>query len=209
MNIKNILLTIAVSVAVVIASVSIIGSGKQGFQGVQGQKGDRGEQGVRGLQGEKGEKGERGERGLAGVNGISTKLGALSSPDLPYTYIGVGGVRRYSAKTESLSQATTTICSLQSPTATSSLVSGAITLTTSSTTATVLVMAKSSLTAASTTQIGTNFAIAANAQATAVATTTATNGIIFSPSQYLNFSLSGGTGTFSPAGVCQATWEAI
>src|SRR3990167_70957 len=60
-------------------------------------------------------------------------LGALTGPDIPYTYFSFGGVRRF-AGNQSLNQSSTTICSIQSPAATSTLINGSVKITTGTTT---------------------------------------------------------------------------
>lgn len=122
-----------------------------------------------------------------------------------------GGVETIGNRTASLTQATTTVCAIQSPAATSTLQSASILLTVSSTTASSVVLAKATTAFATTTNLNTE-AVAANAQATIVASTSPTGGnkdLIFSPSTWLVVGMSGGTGTFSPTGVCTATWTTL
>jgi hypothetical protein len=111
-----------------------------------------------------------------------------------------------------LTAATTTVCALQSPAATSTLVRGGVRLSVSSTTASTVTIAKATTAFATTTWL-TNESVGANAQATIIvpATTTPTGQAfqIFAPNEWLVVGMSGGVGTFSPTGVCQATWEAI
>lgn len=133
-------------------------------------------------------------------------VGALTGPDLPYTYFGVGGVRQHKLA-GSLTTATTTVCAIQSPVATSTLVHAGIRFDVSSTTASTLTAAKATTPYATTTLLFADH-ISAGAQASIVATTT-TNNYVFGPSEYLVYALSGGAGTFSPTGNCQATFEAL
>lgn len=135
------------------------------------------------------------------------KVGALTGPDIPYPYLGVGGVRRYPT-IGPIYVASTTISTIQSPPATSTLQLGAgCRLAVSSSTASQIIFAKASQITATTTFLwGQN--ITAGAAAAVVASTSNDN-FVFGPSQYLNISMSGGTGTFSPTGNCQATFEVI
>lgn len=150
---------------------------------------------------------------LNSTNDISTVIdkpaGAVSSPTLMSPYFSFGGVRQWARSTGSLTQATTTVCAIQSPAATSTLEMGSIQFTVSSTTASTVTLAKASTPYATTTSLGSH-AVAANAQATILATTTATVGIgdktIFEPSTYFVVGMAGGTGTFSPTGTCKAVW---
>src|SRR3990167_5206889 len=82
-----------------------------------------------------------------------SQLGAVASPDIMSPYFSFGGVRQWAAHTDTLNTASTTICAMQSPAATSTLRLGSVRLTTGSTTAVVLEMAKSATYAASTTRI--------------------------------------------------------
>jgi len=147
--------------------------------------------------------------------GVTPTFGAISGPDIASTYLkwGAGnGVRVYPTA-RALSTATTTVCAIQSPNATSTLRSAAVRFDISSTTASTITFAKSATAFATTTQIGENVAIAANAQGFVQATTTAAQVIaqttVFAPGQWLVVGMKGGTGTFSPTGACQATFEEV
>lgn len=148
-------------------------------------------------------------------------LGALAGPDLPYQYIGVGGVRTYSFQTNSLTQASSTLCSIQSPAATSTLVGAAIRFDLASTSVAYIDTYKvSTIGAASSTgtQLGTNYTIAAGAQATIVASTTGStwdaNGV-FAPSQIIRWAIQSYAGGANPglgnapSGSCQASFRVI
>lgn len=129
-------------------------------------------------------------------------LGAAPGPDTGYTYFGVGGVRQHSAS-KSLQTGTTTVCSIKSPNATSSLLFGGIRFVVGSTTASTVTLAKSTNGTATSSSLGT-FALAANAQGVGTASTTGNH--IFAPNQYFVVSMGGGTGTYSPTGTCKATF---
>ncbi len=103
-----------------------------------------------------------------------------------------------------LNTGTTTVCAIQAPTAgTSTIQMFSATFTTSSTTASTVTMAKAATAFATTTSLG-SAAIAANAQATVVASTTAAT--IIAPGAWLVVGMAGGTGTFSPVGSCTASF---
>lgn len=140
---------------------------------------------------------------------------AVSSPILNTPYFGFGDVVQFRAKDSDLTAATTTVCALQSPAATSTLIRGMVRLSVSSTTASVVTLAKAATPYATTTPLNL-VSVAANAQVTIVSSSTPeTDGSIsravFGPSEWLVVGMQGGisAGTFSPTGVCQATWEAI
>jgi len=134
--------------------------------------------------------------------------GAVAGPDMPFQYISVGGVTRY-YYSYPLATGTTSPCSIQSPAATSTLVSAGIQFTTSSSTATTITIARGTAMTATTTSIGTDYAIAANKQAMIVASTTATAGdaTIFPPNTWFNVGMKGGVGTHDAVGVCHAIFE--
>jgi hypothetical protein len=146
--------------------------------------------------------------GFALVGGKGPSLGAVASPDLISPYFSFGGVRQWAAHTDSLKSATTTVCAIQSPAATSTLRFGSIKLLTSSTTATTVTLAKASTAFATTTDLG-SYSVGANAQATLVASSSPTSGntaLVFSPNTFFVVGMAGGVGTFSPAGTCEAVW---
>ncbi len=171
--------------------------------------GSQGSQGTQGIQGPRGATGPVGPQGPAGRDGSNGKtLGALTSPDLPYPYISVGGVRKWSTKLETLIQATTTVCAIQSPAATSTLRFGSIRFViASSTVATRATIAKATTPWATTTSLGAAN-IASNGAGTILATTTQVvpidDVIVFAPSTYFVVGLQGGVGSFTPTGTCVA-----
>lgn len=99
--------------------------------GLPGQKGDDGAVGPRGPQGLQGLPGPRGPQGLPGKDAVS--LGASVGPDLFLPYLSVNGVLRTYTRVP-FSQGTSTVCSVQSPSATSTLVSAKINLTSATST---------------------------------------------------------------------------
>ena len=213
-------------IAVVALAIGITGLFKpdvKSLPGVQGIQGQQGAQGV-GIKGEKGDKGDKGERGLQGQKGESgaigmpAKLGALSSPDIPYPYFSFGGVREWANK-GTLNQASTTLCSILSPVSTSTLVSANIKITTGTTSAIALEIGKGTLTA-TTTRLAYQV-LGSNAQVTltaVTATTTGASGVVFTtepdyvfaPSTYINFKYGGTLGSLNTlVGTCQSKFEEI
>lgn len=155
--------------------------------------------------------------GLVGVqffhpgSATAPSFGALSGPDIASSYLkwGLGnGVRVYPTG-RALSTATTTVCAIQSPNATSTLRWAGVRFDVSSTTASVVTIAKSATAFATTTSIGTDYNIAANGQGFIQASTSPAAGAVtvFAPNTWLVVGMKGGTGTFSPTGACQATFE--
>lgn len=135
-------------------------------------------------------------------------VGSVSSPDIQSPYFSFGGVRFDAVHTDVLAQATTTICSTLTPTATTTLSEGSgIRLTVSSTTASTVTVYKAAFQTGNTTFLFADN-IAANLQATIVATTT-NNNFVIAPSQWINVIMSGGTGTFSPTGTCGLVFQEL
>lgn len=141
-------------------------------------------------------------------------VGAVASPDLPSQYFSFGGVRSWAFR-GAFNSASTTVFAYKSPSATSTLDKQATgcRFDVSSTTASVVTLAKATTPFATTTLLGNQIAIAANAQATIFASTTATQQVagadVFAPNTYFVVGMQGGTGTFSPTGGCQVRWTEI
>ena len=138
----------------------------------------------------------------------SPELGANGAPDSAFPYYSAGGARYWGAAS-GLKQATTTICTLTSPAATSTLVVAAIHMDVATTGgATTITFAKAVPGAfASTTIInGSPLTVGSGAEVNSTASTTA----LFPPNSNLNITQAGGgsaTGqTFSETGTCTATW---
>lgn len=136
--------------------------------------------------------------------------GAVAGPDLYSPYLCVNGVCQWFNHIP-MAQATTTLCAIKSPAATSTLGRSTVNFAISTTSATILTIAKASTPYATTTIIGTAYAIAANAPATVIASSSPAAGAVtvFGPNQYLVVGLQGGIGTFTPTGTCNATFETI
>ena len=114
------------------------------------------------------------------------------------------------SQTQAFDTATTTVCSLQSPSATSTLVRAGATFDVSSTTASLITMAKATTAFATTTLLGVVNS-GADAQGTVIASSTPTATLldaeqVFGPNEWFVIGMAGGIGNFSPTGDCWATW---
>lgn len=158
------------------------------------------------------------------VQPIQTQFGG-TSPDISSPYVDFGGVRHWYA-TASLNQASTTVCSLPAPLATSTLVFASVSITTSTTTNTVWDFGKSQGTAATTTVLsstaltgglmGTIVASTTTAGSgpdspvvfgAAVASTSSNLGNIYVKQNYLNVIYGGTQGALNVfTGSCKAEW---
>ncbi len=178
--------------------------------------------GPTGPKGDVGPRGPQGERGPAGVSGNSSVLKSVASPDIPSPYLAWGDVETFQAGL-GFTAATTTVCAIQSPPATSTLRIAAASFGVSSTTNSVVTIAKAASAFATTTRLAFG-TISANAQGTIVAIATSTDAtgntsstdpfFVFGPNQWLVVGMADGTpeagaGTFSPTGRCSASWMMI
>ena len=132
-------------------------------------------------------------------------VGSVASP-----YLQIGGTTLYGGG-EQLRTGTSTVCVIQSPAATSTLISAGVNFRLASTSAVMVDLAKATTVYATTTMIGTAYSIAASAQATIVASSTA--GIagdvgIFAPNTFFMVKYGGDTsGTANASkGSCWALW---
>lgn len=150
-------------------------------------------------------------RGNSVVNQI-TQLGAVSGPEINSPFLTVNGVETWFYK-QPMKQATTSICQLITPPYRTVLVPFSLTaeFTTSSTSASNVVIATSSAFSTATTTLIAQRAIGANLGAAVVATTSTASLIdgVFAASTWINVSMAGGIGTFSPVGNCQAMFRKI
>lgn len=132
-------------------------------------------------------------------------------PASTYLTFGLGFGITQNPSSFPLTVATTTVCTITSPAATSTLRTAGVTFTTSTTTASLVTLARSIVGgSATTTLLGNQIAVAAGAQATIVASTTASQqGVadVFPPSTNLVVGMQGNPGTFSPVGRCWAEFD--
>jgi hypothetical protein len=142
---------------------------------------------------------------------IKEQLGANPGPVLAQT-ISLAGYELTSAKAAPI-QASTTICALKSPNATSTLLAAGVKLDTSTTSAFFIEIAQATTPFATTTLIGTKYSVAASAKVTIQASTTptATDATLFAPNTYLvaKWVVAGGAYAATnnaPKGTCEALW---
>lgn len=145
----------------------------------------------------------------------SDSLGSLASPDIPSKYISIGGARLETAQTYSLQQATNTVlCSLQSPSATSTLIAGGVTLTSATSGASSLSISKSSAQwTVDTLQIIATTSVASGAYASLSAASSTFNSEalsdrVFAPNTYMVIAQQG-AGVLNQTGSCSAIWSVI
>jgi len=134
-------------------------------------------------------------------------VGSIASP-----YFQVGGTTLYGGG-ESLRTGTSTVCVIQSPAATSTLITAGVNFQLASTSVVLVDLAKATTVYATSTSIGTAYGVATSSQATIVASSTgsvAGDATIFAPNTFFMVKYSGynsdaGTGNASK-GSCWALW---
>lgn len=132
----------------------------------------------------------------------SGKVGGLNSPDL-----FIGNARLSSGHVDSLYQATTSIlCSLNSPSSTSTLISADIQLTTSTGTVQSLMLARGSAQYVASTFLSSTSVTANTVKTLEAVGTTTVGGLQFSPNTYLIGMIGGGMGLTTHSGSCNAVW---
>lgn len=142
----------------------------------------------------------------------ATGLGAVASPEILSNWFSVGGVRewKYAAAPTAASY---TLCSFQSPAATSTIRAAGIQLNVSTSSASTIYIAKAASGTATTTLLGTAYALGAGAQATIIASTSpaeAGSPAIIAPNQYVNFAINPAASVITnlaPQGTCHVTFE--
>lgn len=149
------------------------------------------------------------------VNEVVHEYGALVSPDIPYTYFCFGGVCQHAFSTESLNSASSTLCSLQSPPATTTLVSASLHVDSGIPyTIEDVSISRGTLITASTTIIAFDDSWTASEKGFLVATSAPLylqDGVI-TPSSFINVKYSTTTAVnanFAPAGKCSAVFREI
>lgn len=145
---------------------------------------------------------------------VKGDLGASAGPfSVSSTNIDVGGVN-IKGKGMALATGTSTVCAIQSPAATSTLLSAGVRFKLASTSAVLVDLAKGTTRFATTTRIGGAYTIVGSAQGTIIASTTGSvvgDATIFAPSQWFVAKYSdnnSGVGNAS-TGFCYATFVSL
>lgn len=135
------------------------------------------------------------------------KLGAISGPDLWYRVLNFNGVQ-YWNDTRDMSVATTTLCSFMTPSATTSLQFVSYKISTGTSTAATIDVATSTTAYATTTNLISGRAVAANATGYGVWTPTggSQDDTILAPNIYVNVKTAGaGLGGYTYGGKCKVS----
>lgn len=139
------------------------------------------------------------------------KVGSLSGPDISSPYISVNGLQTWSQNIPMVQGASTT-CLYQTPNSTTTLSALSYRFTLASTSAAQVEMGKSSGPDATTTLFGTTYTVAAGAQATVEASSTAGAAgdlMILAPSSWIAVKIAGGALGSLPVGSCDVEVQAL
>lgn len=139
---------------------------------------------------------------------VEKPLGAVSSPDIPSPYISYGGLIHW-ANAVQLNTATNTLCSIQSPAATSTLVYASVFFTSTTSPSLVQISKGTTISGTSTSALSSATPFAANQGGYVVASTSVDSlagTLVFAPNQFLVVQQFGVAvpGTMSPTGQCSA-----
>jgi len=138
-------------------------------------------------------------------------VGGVSSPDISSPYLSFGNVRRWAARPP-FTAATTTICAIQSPVATSTLVSASWQINTGTSTAATIDMGTSTTRYATTTNLVAAKSVASGARGYATWSSAggSVDDSVMAPSTWVVVKTAGaGLGGYTYDGTCQATFEQI
>jgi hypothetical protein len=148
----------------------------------------------------------------------TTRLGALSSPDIASPFISWGGVRHW-AQSAGFYSASSTLCAIQSPAATSTLTSADLRVDSLPYTLLGLEISKASTAFASTTQLAYDISFSTSElgylRVLLGGATSSPTGIadsIIAPNQFINFRFATTTtvnSNFAPTGKCQASFREL
>jgi hypothetical protein len=134
------------------------------------------------------------------------EVGAISGPRILSPFLDHNGIVTYSSRL-GFQQATTTVCAVKSPSATSTVLFASAVVYSGSTTAATMTIATST-TAFATSSVLATTSVAANAQnVQAHWLNFGGNNGVLRPNQWVTVSLTGGNGTFSSSGACQVEFR--
>lgn len=148
------------------------------------------------------------------VERVVERLGAFPGPEITSPFLSVNGVEIFNSS-QKLNQATTSICSLKSPSATSTLVHGSVKWTTGTTTQIAMELGKSVGSAATTTSLGYNIILSTRQGTMLASTTPAAFALstdldppnVFAPNNYFVAKIGGAAGDLNVlVGSCKAQW---
>ena len=136
------------------------------------------------------------------------KTGAISSPDLDSPYFSYGGVRRFGLR-QQMHVATTTLCAIQAPAATSTLEFASFSITTGTSTAATIDIGTSTTAFATTTNLVAAVSIGSGATGQQFWSPVggSVNDLTMAPSTYVVVKTAGaGLGGYTYGGTCQASF---
>lgn len=136
------------------------------------------------------------------VERVTENLGAVNSPDL-----NIGGVRVVSSQTTALNQATSSvICTLQSPSSTSTLIGAGVQVTTATSGVSSLSLSRNTVQYTVGNILASTSVASGALKSLEVPATTTIGGMVFSPSTYVVVAQQG-AGVLNQSGSCNALWQ--
>lgn len=136
------------------------------------------------------------------------KLGALAGPDIPSPYLQWGGVYQYNG-VQTMQTATTTLCAIQGPTATSTVSFADFSVTTGTSTAATIDIGFGSTKYATSTNLVSAVSVGSGAKGAGVYTGSTAN-VVLPPSNYLIVKTAGaGVGGYTYTGTCAASFTVL
>lgn len=142
------------------------------------------------------------------VKEITHEVGAVSSPDLASRYFSFGGVREWAGR-QQMNVATTTLCAIQAPAATSTLKFVSFSVTTGTSTSATIDIATSTTAFATTTNLVSAVSIGSGAQGQQFWSPVggSVNDNTMAPNTYVIVKTAGaGLGGYTYGGTCQASF---
>lgn len=136
------------------------------------------------------------------------QLGAVSGPDISSPYFSVNGLVTYRSRI-AMRAATTTLCAIKSPSATSTLTYAGWQIGTGTSTAATIDLATSTTAFATTSNLVAASSVASGAQATVSWVPSTTNGVL-APNTYVVVKTAGvGSGGYTYGGSCSAEFNVL
>lgn len=149
---------------------------------------------------------------LHGTKVVQQNLGAVASPDIQSPYFSVGGMRTWSNKSV-MRTASTSVCSIQAPAATSTLLYASARFDSGNGYLTTYEFGASAAQGATTTVLARyTFASGANLTGNIVSTTTtALADMVLVPNAWINLNVatSSASSLYAPSGECQAEFRQL
>lgn len=135
-------------------------------------------------------------------------FGASAGPERSGPCESINGVMTCYTR-QAVNVASTTLCSIKSPSSTSTLTYASLATFNSTSSAIIITIARSNDSNSTSTQIGQNYNVAADLRAVVQGSTTPASQTLFAPNTFMNIAAKGGNGTFTLGGFCNAAFTEV